>query len=106
MGRIERGADDNPLGVLARRLHHAWRYPRRARGDDGIDGRRFIHVREQLHFEVRPLGAVFLDEVGRRERPPTPAPIYPGPITATRLMGLSNAMMKSPFRKARNMRCR
>src|SRR6202167_1533911 len=68
MGRIERVADDYPLGVLASRLHHAWRYPRRARGDDGIDGRRFIHVREQLYFEIRSLGAVFLDEVGRCER--------------------------------------
>ena len=31
-------------------------------------GRRLVDGREQLHFEVRSLGAVFLDEVGRRER--------------------------------------
>src|ERR1700736_5887336 len=68
MGRIERVTDNDPLRVLTSRLHHAWGYSRRTRGDYRIDGGRLIHIREQLYFEVRSLGAVFLDEVGLRKR--------------------------------------
>src|SRR6478736_5593575 len=68
VGRIERVADNDPFRVLAGRLNHTWRYARRARGDDRIEGRGFIDGREQLHLEVRSLGAVFLDEVDLRER--------------------------------------
>ena len=33
-----------------------------------IDGSGIVHVREQLHLEIRPLGPVFLDEVRLRQR--------------------------------------
>ena len=33
-------------------------------------GRRFVHLGEQLHLEIRTLGTVFLDEVGAPTAPP------------------------------------
>ena len=66
--RVERMPDEDALGVLALRLHHARRDSRRARGDDRVRRRGGVHVGEELHLEIGPLGAVFLDEVGLRKR--------------------------------------
>ena len=66
--RIERMSHQAALGVRALRLHDAGRDAGRARRDDRVRRSRIVHVGEQLHLEIRPLGAVFLNEVRRRQR--------------------------------------
>ena len=61
-------SDQDTLRVLALRLDNTRRYPRRTRSDKRIERSGIVHVGEQLHLEVRPLGSVFLDEVGLRQR--------------------------------------
>ena len=56
--------DQDALGVLALRLHHARRDPRRAGGDDRVGRGGVVHVGEKLDLELGPLGGVFLHEVG------------------------------------------
>jgi hypothetical protein len=60
-------SDENTLGMLAVRLHHARRDSGRTRGNDGVDRSGIVHLREQLDLEIGTLGSVFLNEVCFRE---------------------------------------
>ena len=56
--------DDQPFGVLHRRLHVRWQDARSRRTDDGIDRRMFVDFRQHLVLQVEPFRHAFLNEVG------------------------------------------
>ena len=110
--RVERMADEDALGVLALRLHHARRDARRARGDDRVRRRGVVHVGEELDLEVRAARGRFPG----RSRPAT-APAFmsvvkvrrsrdaPGerPMASSCLPGLVDVLAQVGFRVRRRI---
>src|SRR5580658_1858672 len=61
-------SDHTTLGTLASGLYYVHSDARRTRGKDRIRRRGVVHLREQLNFELRTFGCVFLNKVGVGER--------------------------------------